>query len=648
MDKDKTRDLISLQEPWYYRSGPLAASLLIILLTIIIYVPAIKAPFVLDDEINIIRNARLHNFTGFWPPLGSRYLAYLSFALNYTVGGLNTFGYHLVNLVIHILSAMTLYGLVRSLFRTPAMGGRAEKGGDSALANHIALLTALIFTAHPLNTQAVIYITQRFTSMAALFYLLSLYLYLKWRLAEKGPFSLLFYVLSILTAIMAAKTKEISFTLPFVIVLAEYVFFTEPGRWINKKRLYYLIPYAIVLILIPLSILGPELGLWGLKRGADAGFTRIQQVIDLKELSPYSYLMTQFTVVPKYIKLLFIPFPLNLDYDYPLYHSFFSLKVMAGFVLLLFIFTVSLFTASFARRRHRPLLLIAMAGLLWFFITLSIESTVIPIRDVIFEHRMYLPGAGLALALSVLIVDILRRGKKQAFGRAVLITAIIITTPLTVIALGRALVWSDAVRLNEDIVRKSPNKARAHNNLGALYATKGQLDKAIIEFRKTIDIESDSSGPHKNLARALYGKGDISGAVREYKAAIRANPGAFEAHQALAFIYRGKGLYAESEKEYKIILSLVPWNIKARNNLANIYVVQERLMEAISEYKNILMRKPGYIEVYYNLGFALEKAGHTEEALYNYKKFLEAAPPKLRDTREQAKDRIKKLSLQER
>jgi len=558
MNNNKDRDLLLLQEPWYYRSGPLVASLLIILLAIIIYVPAIHAPFVFDDEVNITTNAMLPDFANFWPPLGSRYLAFLSFALNYAIGGLNPLGYHLVNMLFHILSALTLYGLVRSLFRTPAMRGRAEKGGNSALANHIALITALIFTAHPLNTQAVIYITQRFTSMAALFYLLSLYLYLKWRLAEKSLVSLLFYILSIITAILAAKTKEISFTLPFVIVLAEYVFFTEPGRWISKKRLYYLIPYALVLIIIPLSILGPELGLWDSGAVVGNGLTRGQQVLDLKDLSPYSYLMTQFTVVPKYIKLFFVPFPLNLDYDYPLYHSFFSLKVMAGFVFLLFIFTASLVTASFARRRHRPLLLMATAGILWFFITLSIESTVIPIRDVIFEHRMYLPGAGLALALSVLIVDILRRGKKQAIGRAVLITAIIITTPLTVIALGRALVWSDAVRLHEDIVRKSPNKARTHNNLGAFYMKKGQLDKAVIEFRKTIAMKAPFVIPYKNLARIYILQGKFMEAAELYKKILTFTPKKTEFYYNLGFALDKAGFREEALDNYEKFVKLAP------------------------------------------------------------------------------------------
>jgi len=484
--------------------------------------------------------------------------------------------------------------------------------------------------------------------LASLFYLLSLYLYLKGRQGERGGLSTLFYVLSIITAIAASKTKEISFTLPFVIVLTEYVFFTEPGRWISRRRLCYLIPYAAVLIIIPLSILGPELGLWDAGTVVGNGLTRAQQIADLQELSPYTYLMTQFTVVPKYIGLFFLPISQNLDYDYPLYHSFFNFKVIVGFFLLLFIFASALVTARFARRERRPLLLIAVAGILWFFITLSIESTVIPIRDVIFEHRMYLPGAGAGLAIASLIVYIIGRRGKRAMGRTVLIMGLIITTPLTALALRRALVWRSGVRLFEDIVRKSPNKARNHNNLGALYVKKGALDKAIVEFRKTIALDSSFTTPYKNLARALYKKGDIDGSIKALQSALALYSDDVEVHNALASIYREEGLFANSEKEYKIVLSLMPANMKAKINLANIYVMQGRFMEAAALYKKILLRHPDKIELYYNLGLALEKGGAINEALYYYKKFVALAPESLRKYREQAMGRIEELNANKR
>jgi len=648
MNKNNRIDGPSAGEQWYYRSGPLMAGLLITALALIIYLPALKAPFVLDDEVNIVKNLRLHEFSNFWPPAGSRYLAYLSFALNYAMGGLHTTGYHLVNLVIHILTAMTLYGLVRSIFRTPAMMS-ADKGGQGhGLANHIALITALIFTAHPLNTQAVIYITQRLTIMASLFYLLSLYLYIKWRIKGPGGLSVIFYILSIITAIAAEKTKEISFTLPFVILLTEYVFFTEPGRWITRRRLYALIPYALILIIIPLSIFGPELGLWSGRAIVDEGFTRVQQILDIKELSSYTYLMTEFTVVPRYIRLFFLPVGQNLDYDYPLYHSFFNPQVLGGFCLLLFVFASSLLTAVFARKSKKPLLLISSAGILWFFITLSVESTVIPIRDVIFEHRMYLPGAGLSVAVAVLIVYFLSLRKKSVPGKSVLITSLILGLLLTIPALGRSLVWSDKARLYEDMAEKSPGKARVRNNLGVLYAKRGEFKKAIAEFKKALTLKSDYPAPHKNLAKALFAEGETSEAMSQYIAAIRADPLDYEAHEALAGIYRDEGLFAKSEKEYKMVLSLLNTNINARLNLANIYIVRGRFEEAITELRKILKKEPGKAEAYYNLALALEKTGRAGEALYYYKKFAKKAPSSMSEYRQRALIRIEALGRKER
>jgi tetratricopeptide (TPR) repeat protein len=667
MNEKTERDLFSERQPWYHESGPITALVLITLLALIVYLPSIGGPFVLDDEVNIMRNTRLQDLANFWPPAGSRYLAYLTFALNYALGGLRTTGYHAVNLALHIASALTLYGLLRALFRTPAMstwaggdgaakgrgtgeasgedagmGGRGTGAAAPGLGSHVALVAALIFTVHPLNTQAVIYITQRFTVLASLFYLLSLYLYLRFR--EGRAMAPIFYLLSIVSAILASKTKEISFTLPVVIALAEYVFYTSPGRWPTRKRLLALLPYGLVLLIIPLSIFGPELGLWGVKTVVDDGFTRVQQILDIKELSSYTYLMTEFTVLPKYIRLFFLPWPLNLDYDYPHYYSFWNLRVVVGFVFLSIIFVASLVTARLARGRGRPLLLLASAGVLWFFITLSIESTVIPIRDVIFEHRMYLPGAGLEAAVAALVVYLLgRRRAVLPSGRAVLAAALIIITPYTALAFARSLVWSDGIALYEDIVRKSPEKARARNNLGVLYAKKGELDKAITQFRKTLTLDSEYPGPHKNLARALYNKGDIPGAIEEYRATILANPQDFQAHQALAFIYRNQGLYDKSIREYRIVLSLVPWNTEARNNLANIYVVQGRYDEAIREYEKILADNPGKTQVYYNLALALERAGRTREAVYYYRKFLSLGPPGMDKYREAAAKRLREL-----
>jgi len=562
MENNTTKESLYGNAPWYYRSGPLAAVLLVTALTLIIYLPALKAPFVLDDEVNIVRNMRLHGFSGFWPPAGTRYLAYLSFALNYHVGGLHVRGYHLVNMLLHILSGLTLYGLVRSIFQTPAMRGGLNDGIDAG--SHIALITALIFTVHLLNTQAVIYVTQRFAVMASLFYLLSLYLYIKWRIKGKGGLSIIFYVLSIIAAVAAAKSKEISFTLPFVILMAEYVFFTEPGAWISRKRLYALIPYALVLIIIPLAIFGPELGLWGTGAVVDEGFTRVQQIVDLKELSSYTYLLTQFTVIPKYIGLFLLPLSQNLDYDYPLYHSFFNVKVIAGFLFLLLFFTSAFLAANFAKKTKKPLLLMASTGILWFFITLSIESTIIPIQDVIFEHRMYLPGAGLGLALATLIVYLaMGRGKKPS-GRALLALVLIILIPLTALALRRALLWRDGIALYEDIVRKSPEKARAHNNLGTMYLQKGKLQKAMVEFRKTIALKPSFVVPYENVAKIYILQGRFLEAAEQYKKISNKAPERAIFYFNIGLALEKGGFIKEALYYYRKFVELAPAKLREK------------------------------------------------------------------------------------
>lgn len=652
MDKNQDIDRLSSKEPLCRCRAPLLAGLIITLLALIIYLPTLNAPFVLDDEANITSNMMLRDMANFWPPSGSRYLAHLTFAINYYLGGLQPRGYHLVNTSLHILSGLTLYGIVRAIFLTPAM----QKGGEVVALRYrgpVALLSAVIFTAHPLNTQAVIYITQRFTVMASLLYLLSVYLYLKYRRGaedkgQSGPYPIVFYLLSILAALGAAKTKEISLTLPVVIVLLEYVFFTEPHRWISRRRLLSLLPYALVLIIIPLAVLGPELGLWAPDTVVGNGLTRAQQIRDIKELSSYSYLLTQFTVLPKYIRLFFLPLWQNLDYDYPLYHSFLNLRVMAGFLFLLITFALAFLTARQARRTERPLLLLAAAGIMWFFITLSVESTVLPIRDVIFEHRMYLPGAGLCLGLSVFIVNICAARQKSIRGKALIITALLIIMPLSILSIKRGLLWSSNQRLLEDVVQKSPKKARAHNNLGVFYEKSGKLDKAIVEFRETIALEPEHPLPYKNLSRVLHKSGDTRGAVEALRPVLDSNPGDLAARAALAAIYRDEGFLEKSEKEYKILLTLLPDDVGVRSNLANIFALQGRFPEAAGEYKEILRLRPDMAAAYYYLGLALERGGSAGEALYYYRKFIELAPATMGELRKRVLGRIEELSRSER
>ncbi|HET6464341.1 MAG TPA: tetratricopeptide repeat protein, partial [Nitrospiria bacterium] len=223
---------------------PFAALLLIGLIAPLIYSNTFSASFHLDDAQNIVDNPKIKHLASLLDFSGSRYVGFLTFALNYRFGGLSLFGFHLVNLMIHMTNGILVYILIRLLFQAPRL---APQPAFAAAPPAIALCTALLFVVHPLQTQAVTYIVQRFASLASLFYLLTVVCYLRWRLCPpESKRRSLWYAAAFLMTLLAMKTKEITFTLPAMLLLLEFVAFGPPTR----KQWIGLIPFFLTLPLI--------------------------------------------------------------------------------------------------------------------------------------------------------------------------------------------------------------------------------------------------------------------------------------------------------------------------------------------------------------------------------------------------------------
>ena len=204
---------------------PLVVLLLISLLAILIYSNTFSVPFLFDDTPNIVENPQIKDLSNFSDFSGSRYVGFLSFSLNYRFGGLHVFGYHLVNLLIHIINGFLVYTLVLLLFRASSrLSPTTHDLSPFNSAHWIAFATALLFVSHPIQTQAVTYIVQRFSSLATLFYLLTVVAYLRWRLASpEGRRRYLWYGAALVSTVLAMKTKENSITLPLMLLLVEGV-----------------------------------------------------------------------------------------------------------------------------------------------------------------------------------------------------------------------------------------------------------------------------------------------------------------------------------------------------------------------------------------------------------------------------------------
>ena len=308
----------ALRHNFFFRTAVQLACLVI--LGTIIYSNTFNSPFTFDDGLYVADNPAVrdplllldsakvdalpNNMGTVKDQFRNRIAGHFTFWLNYRMHGLSVIGYHLVNLLIHLLNALLVYLLVRLTFKTPFLRGRTavDSSFNANTCKLIAFLCALLFVAHPVQTQAVTYIAQRFTSLATLFCLLSLTLYIKARISGQSAHRYAYYFISLVSAILAMKTKEISFTLPAIITLYELMFF-EGGL---KKRIVYLSPFLLTMAIIPLTLLYPGSSGSMLKGISDVS-------VETASISRADYLFTQFSVIATYIRLLFLPVDQNLD-----------------------------------------------------------------------------------------------------------------------------------------------------------------------------------------------------------------------------------------------------------------------------------------------------------------------------------------------
>jgi len=425
--------------------------------------------------------------------------------------------------------------------------------------NYLPLFIALLFVSHPIQTQAVTYIIQRFTSLATFFYLLSLVSYIKFRISVSGASRFTLYAVSLLSSVLAMKTKEIAFTLPVVIALYEFMFLEGKIR----SRILYLIPLLLTMLIIPLSLIGID------KPIGDVIGELGEASQETAEITRWTYLFTQFRVIITYIRLLFLPINQNFDYDYSIYHSFLTPDVLLSFLFLLLIFGFGVYLFYVSRFTLYALRL-ASFGIFWFFITLSVESSVIPIRDVIFEHRLYLPSLGGIFVFASIIFWSLRvHSYNPRIPTAIYLMSVFLVISLSSAAYQRNTVWKDEISLWSDVARKSPEKARPHHNLGVVYALKGWSSEAMQEYKIALSLKSrffstaEIAKTHNNIG-VLYSKqGQFEEAVMEYKIALELLPNFEEAHYNLAVAYLSKEDIDSARKEFEATLRINPLNSEA-------------------------------------------------------------------------------------
>ncbi|MBI4949939.1 MAG: tetratricopeptide repeat protein [Deltaproteobacteria bacterium] len=593
------------------------AVLVVVAVIAVAYSNTLFAPFQFDDHLYVIDYNAGKGLGAFWPPSGTRYVTYLSFALNYRFGGLSTFGYHLVNIIIHALNSIGVYLLVAWIVRAPLLKGRV------ALAPSIALLSAVLFAAHPVQTEAITYISQRFASLATLFYVYSIVFYLKWRLSGASRQRWFFYLSSIALAVLAQKTKEIAFTLPFLLIFFEFTLFERGGY---GGRIARLLPFALCLIIIPMTIYGHDLILWGGDK-AVGDEVRGLQLKDLHSISRHDYLLTQFRVVVTYLRLIVLPVGQNLDYDYPMYRSIAEPAVFLSLVFVASVFSLGVWLFARSCQKGGGYGALAGLGVIWFFVTISIESSIIPIKDLIFEHRLYLPSAGAALFTATAIFflkDRIAPGLKTAAFTALAVA--VLATPLGVATYMRNSLWSDEAAIFEDAARKSPGKERVHYNLAWAYQRKGENDRAIAHYKETIRLKPDKDKAHYNLAVLYQTTGDNAGALEHFKEVVRLSPNNAVARYNMAAIYHDMGDDPGAIESYSEAIRINPGYGDAHFNIAWLYKEAGDFKRAEAHLHAVIALAPESADARYNLGLIYSKAGRPDLAAQELKAALEINP----------------------
>jgi tetratricopeptide (TPR) repeat protein len=582
-------------------------------LVFFIYSNTLGAPFTFDDTFRIQNNPhiRLTQLTpgglaeaGFESGNSLRPIPYITFALNYYFQQYDVWGYHLVNILIHIITGIFLYFLVKNTLNLPTLRSKYETY------KWLPLLTTLIWIVHPLHTQSVTYIVQRMNSMAAMFYVLSLYLYIKARIAEKRIKKWTLFSACVISGLLALGSKQNAVTLPLYIVLYEWYFFQDLSKSWVRQNLKYFVGIVVLIGLIAFIYLGanPLERLSAIRDFANKEFTFTERVL------------TQFRVVIYYISLLIFPHPsrLNLDYDFPLSHSLidpvttlFSMVAIGGLIGL----------AIYLAKKKRLL----SFCILWFFGNLAIESSVIPL-GIIFEHRTYLPS----MLVSLLAVSIGYRYIKPQWAKAAaLCVVLVVITVFSVWTYERNSIWSDEVTLWRDCVAKSPKKPRPNGNLALALDKKGKFEEAISHYYESLRMKPDFWQAHYNLARVLVRQGRIDEGISHYYQALRINPEFADAHYNLGEALMLQERFTEAISHYIKALEIEPDFAEAHNNLGVALEKQGRVKEATDHYLEAIRIKPNFAEAHYNLGNVLMQQGNTEKAMRYYYETLRIDPDHL-------------------
>ncbi len=541
------------------QTGGLWVFLILSLLCLALYAGSLNAPFYFDDHPNITQNPHIRitalsfhelikttaNITlhdGKTTLAAHRPLPQISFALNYFFHAYETTGYHLVNMAIHVVTAFLVFLITRQVLFLCNRNNQHETFDNKC----IPFFASVLWMINPVHIQSVTYIVQRMTSMAALFYLLSLWLYITARRIQikqnRQAVPAALFSAAVISGLMAFFSKQIAATLPFFIFFFEWYFFQNlQTAWLKKQRKWIGLAISTFILLGYIYTKGKPLeNFW---------ISYTKQNFTLQER-----LLSEPGIVIYYLSLLFYPHPdrLHLDYDFPLSTSFFS----PSHTTLAIIALLGLLIAGWTTVRKHRLLSFAI---FWFLGNLAIESSFIGLA-LIYEHRTYLPSIFPVIALVSLLPAITTSKTAKLLVCFFVCLGCFWTYQ-------RNTIWQDHLSFWRDIARKSPGKARPHANLAVALEGRGQLAAAIRENRIAIQLAPTYAFAHLNLGTDLISAGEYQKGIGHIKKALAFSPKIPNASGNLGLAYLQLGKIRKAILSFKKELSANPQNRQTRRHL---------------------------------------------------------------------------------
>jgi protein O-mannosyl-transferase len=608
---------------------------IIILITTIVYFNSLKGSFQFDDR-NLLTKEWITNVDSYGKNVNltsfqNRPILLWTFALNNHIDSKNTYGFHLINLILHICVTILIFFISTRLKYLISISNKflkKETLQSINIKNSHALLfsfgVAIIFALHPLNTDSVTYISSRSSVLATFFYLLTIFIFTELMVPNKELNQRILLSLLMIPGIyLAIASKLIAVTLPVLLIL--WFVLIDATRYPKKINKYFSTKKIIIFFCcggIILLISDKFLNIL---------YSPKDQGLELFGRVPYFFIQIKVVIV-YYLKQFVLPFNLNVDIGFPFTQILSDWTIVFSVIVIIGIIYIIMRWGNFWIK----------LGSIWFFISLSPTSTIVPLNDIAVEHRLYLP---MSLGLCLITGWFISQLKKENQLR-ILILLILVSS---VLVIKRNQVWTSEINLWSDSALKNPNSSRVHNNLGKAYFEKGKLNTARIHFEKSVAsipgyvqtqfniknknlFRADFAEPHFNLASIYLDLGKLEDAETEYQSALYLKPDYYAAELGLGSVKNMKQDYDLAIKHFIKSIAIMkkttgqPDYPLARLNLGEVYGKTQRYNNAVIEFNKAIKADPSMFLAHFNLGTAHMLMGSNDKAEYAFKECLSLNP----------------------